>query len=472
MTDRLSNGLASISTWEVYDAHKTLANLPRYHSQGPALRCLLESGLEIPVDHEPYIVVTAFLPGFAGLRHSVTVTPAGRGYLYFTKEDKANPIFFPKAPSSFFQNDSLLSRRPVDIEDSDGYDSESGSDGDQDGDDDDDDIPEADVEDSLGDAPPADVYTAGNPFGLEPVLKTHVSAVDPEQFVPFSTLMRTTLPTVYGLNGISRFSCWTRSVKNVLSYSVEAETEVYRPVVSLQVRTEQNTKMSIDLPPGLFFLFGDTGVGKSTMMTTVLPSLFSPKLKWVQDPLITDPARLTGYVGFGEPNVFARDGSDWAGFLLDFSAALTRFPIVFVDSMKVVQVSGEGAASEGGFMRWAYPVFQSWARLAQLNGLVIFVTLHSYGSSEERRDRMLNELAAISGGYCDVQSYTARSGYTVASTVRVPVSIGTRDKRTYLVPAGSDTIAAISKGIYATFEARKARAAALGRRVGSVSDPE
>jgi hypothetical protein len=444
--------------WEIVDVHRTLASLPRFHSQGPALRLTLDNGQVIPVDYNPYILVTGYIPGVGGNRNPITVTPAGQGYLFFTKGERTNTLFYPDIDPEFLAYDDKLPSRTAQIFDDEDEETESADDDDSEGDDDDAELSGPEDEDDEVSGPVAAPYEASNPFGFTPASRYHVSAVDPEQFVPFSTIMRTTLPTIYGLNGQARFSCWARSARHVVPYTPETEKSVFTAVASLQALTERGTRYSVDLPPNLYFMFGDTGSGKSTMMTTVLPQLFSPKLRWAADPLIKDPRKLVGYVGFGEPTVFARDGSDWPGLMLDMSAALTQFPIVFVDSMKVVQVSGDGAAMSGGFMRWAYAIFQSWARMAQLNGLIIVITLHSYGAEEELRAKILNELAAISGGYIDLKEFKKTTGYECSSTIRVPVSIGTRSNRTYFVPVNQENIATILRGIDETFKARKQRA--------------
>jgi hypothetical protein len=404
-------------------------------------------------DYDPYVLATMYMPPIEG-GHYVTMTPAGPTSLYITERDILNPIFEPGVDLASIPGLLVNADQQQPAADSaSGSDEQEEESDEEDEDEEDTDVDSEEMDEEFRTLTGESAFDAGddaqssysedNPFGFLIGRDRRVDTISMSGFVPFTTVSRATLPTVCGLNGNVRFAAWHNSVRQVLPHTKELERYLFAPVAELRhgkmaASFGKEDNSSLLFPPGLYIIAGDSGVGKTTMITQALPKLIGPAGRWLRDPLILKHRNLLSYVGFGEPVMFARDGNDWAGLCLDLSIALTKCPIAVVDSLKMAQIVGTGPAKEGGFFRWVYALLQSLARLAQYNGLIIFVVMHYFGikpGSDEMK-RLWAELDAVSSGYFSIDEFQADTKtYKGTGKVRVPVALGSRKAREYIIPA-------------------------------------
>lgn len=452
---------AELQARVIRDTHLQLRAAERYHRQG-VIPKFLQGDEARPADYDPYMVATLYMPPIEGGPY-VTITPAGTTSLFLTQKDVMNPIFEPDVSLEDLgiSGDEPLVNSP-DVESA-GPGAEAADAEDEEEEDEEDvEVEGLDVDPDFrligGDMFDAStdgsgiVYPENNPFGFSRV-GNRVETIPMNDFVRFPTVSRATLPTICGLNGNIRFAAWHKSVRQVLSHSKKLERYLFSPVAEMKLVPGSGTgalkgSTSILLPPGLYVLAGDSGVGKTTMITNCLPKLIGPAGRWLKDDLILQHNKLISYVGFGEPVMFARDGNDYAGLCLDLSLALTRCPIAVVDSLKMAQIVGSGPAKEGGFFRWIYMILQSWARLAQLNGVIIIVVMHYFGLDQDSKSfkSLQAELDAVTSGILSLDAYNeSSSNYSMKAKVRLPLAVGSREMKNYLVPAQSGFLQQIAR---------------------------
>jgi hypothetical protein len=201
-------------------------------------------------------------------------------------------------------------------------------------------------------------------------------------------------------------------------------------------------KKDLRLGPGLYILIGRAAVGKTTFVQDYLPRLLQPMASLtVEDSVFAaahaaGKARLVSHVGFGEPDVFSLDGADYRGLLYSLSAALTRSPVVVVDSLKMAQISGSGAAGTKGFMRWQYGLLQSWSRMCQLNGVLMIILSHYFEAGKDGADDiragLKTEYDATTMGVFELEKFYGKHNaglpaYEMTAKVRRPIAQGGRN---------------------------------------------
>lgn len=452
--------LAGMNIDTLIDAHEQLKRCVPGHSQGKlARRADAGSSDSRAVDQVAnYMLATLHMPPLDGGPFQ-TLGPAGPMSLYITKEDQH--LLEEE------QHGSGTTRGQTEDEE----DKSAVPDGDEEeepnagpillnpDEDIDERLPELDIRRQESGADPEGEGTDEPVFITRPehlaslVTTRHGAVVMPyKNLLQFSTLSRGSLLTVAGLNGTVNFAAWQKMVRTVLPYSEEAERRLYAPVAGIQTYSAGSNKISeVELPAGLYINIGPAGIGKSTISTQVLPGLVRPLGSWLRDPLIMKSRSIVEYVGFGEPNMFSRDGGDFPGFTLDLSAAMTKAPFVIVDSLKMAQVLGSGPATQGGFLRWVYAILQSWARLAQYNNIVIMVVLHYFGVDPEsdQANAILSELDAVSSGYMGIKEWNATTEeYSAIFKIRRPISRGSRNRISRIIPGSKAKIEKIAKAIW------------------------